>query len=248
MINFLRITNRIKIGDYLHSNGAINDVASSDIIGLCVIPSEFLPDGYARFLSLEMSYGPWSASFPFEDEQIRFKEDYYKALPNADHQKPMDFGFLIDPDLNPSRKIVSPFLPDESFNPEFLKDIDGGNIFKSYKGYEITKYYREQYNLEKKKIPYIFKEGFKRAPTYRKEEWYLPSIGELIFVFGNIKTFNHIREKYHSKDSLAPILTSDYWSSSEGHPDTAWFVGMEDGFVGENRKTTFKLISKFLIL
>ena len=52
MINFLRLSNNIKIGDYLHSNGAINNIASSDIIGVCVIPELMLPDGKARFISM----------------------------------------------------------------------------------------------------------------------------------------------------------------------------------------------------
>lgn len=51
MINFLKISN-IRVGDYLHTNGAINNIASSDIIGVCVIPSNFLPDNRARFISM----------------------------------------------------------------------------------------------------------------------------------------------------------------------------------------------------
>ena len=52
MINFLRITGNIKLGDFLHCDGAINNIASSDIIGVCVIPSNFLPDKRARFISM----------------------------------------------------------------------------------------------------------------------------------------------------------------------------------------------------
>ena len=52
MINFLRISNNIKLGDYLHLSGDINDIASPDVIGVCVIPSNFLPDGKARFISM----------------------------------------------------------------------------------------------------------------------------------------------------------------------------------------------------
>ncbi len=52
MINFLKISNRIKLGDYLHSNGVIDNTASNDIIGVCVISSSFLPDGKARFISM----------------------------------------------------------------------------------------------------------------------------------------------------------------------------------------------------
>ncbi len=52
MINFLRISNRIELGDYLHSNGVIDNIASSDIIGVCVIPSDFLSDRMARFISM----------------------------------------------------------------------------------------------------------------------------------------------------------------------------------------------------
>ncbi len=52
MINFLRIGNNIKVGDYLHSDGTIDNIISNDIIGVCVIPSDFLPDRRARFVSM----------------------------------------------------------------------------------------------------------------------------------------------------------------------------------------------------
>ena len=52
MINFIRISNNIKLGDFLHQDGIIDDIPSDNIIGVCVIPSNFLPDGRARFISM----------------------------------------------------------------------------------------------------------------------------------------------------------------------------------------------------
>ena len=52
MINFIRFANNIKLGDYLHQDGTIDNIPSKDIIGVCVIPSNFLPDRKARFISM----------------------------------------------------------------------------------------------------------------------------------------------------------------------------------------------------
>jgi len=243
MINFLRIVNNIKIGDYLHSDGTINDIASPNVIGICVIPSNFFPDGYARFMSLIIFQGFWSTPWLSGEDQIRLEKDYSKALPRVSYQKSIvagsftGVGFLEGSGSHSHSAIVaSPFLPNKSLNPEFLKDLSRGNIFQSYRGYENNRYYREQCNLKKKELPFIFETGFKSAPTYRKEDWYIPSIGELACI------------KCHDKNRLNSMITSDYWSSSEGRPDTAWFIGMRDGFVGENRKKICKSICNFLIL
>ena len=42
----------VRVGQYLHKDGKINDTLGTDIVGICVIPEFMLPDGKARFMSM----------------------------------------------------------------------------------------------------------------------------------------------------------------------------------------------------
>ena len=61
-VNFGYKNKSVALGDYLHSDGKINSTASSDVIGVCVIASNFLPDGKARFVSIKAIDGTASGS------------------------------------------------------------------------------------------------------------------------------------------------------------------------------------------
>ena len=56
-VNFEYKKGNIALGDFLHIDGTINSTAGDDIIGVCVIASNFLPDGKARFVSLKAMDG-----------------------------------------------------------------------------------------------------------------------------------------------------------------------------------------------
>ncbi len=242
MINFLRTVGNIKLGDYLHQDGIINDVPSSDIIGVCVIPSNILPDNYARFESLRGSLRTWGMG-------VNLKSEYKIDIPGKD-KKSKRWGYLKETELYPSFRIVDPYLPNDSFNPEFLKDLPGGNAFQDYKGYENMKIYKERY------IDYEMSNAFlgviENSPTYRRNDWYLPSIGELAFI---PPKFEFISNK-ESEAFLAgsPGLICDYppesnfWSSSEWSDKFVWHVEMPMGFIFSSNKSTIKYIRAFLAL
>lgn len=241
MINFLRIIGNIKVGDYLHQNGTIDNIPSSDIIGVCVISNGTLPDGYARFISLTQEIYYYQ-----RERRIRLKSEYKKDLPGRKGEA-FSWGYINEKNGDPL--LINPYLPDSSFNPEFLKDLHKhrGNAFQDYKGYENMKIYKKKYR--NKKFSNVFREVIENSPSYKKENWYLPAIGELTFLPAR---FEFIRDKINEAllaDSVGVSLTTNYyWSSTEWGPDRAWGVSMNGGCVYSKNKIISNNVRYFLSL
>ncbi len=226
----------ILIGSYLHSNGDIDNDPCARVIGICVIPSNFLPDGLARFMSSWESKSIWN-------RDIKVNEDYKEKLPSRDLEE-IDRGYLNGPHL------VSPYLIDESLNPDYLKDLPHGNAFQDYKGYENTEKYKKKYGNSEELENAFNRCFFSCSPSYRKSEWYLPSIGELALLFWWKKLINTYI-KIGSDLSLSPgnaLSNSNYWSSSEWDSANAWLVNMGNGFVGNGSKDDSYCVRPFLAL
>ncbi len=228
MINFLRIINNIKVGDYLHYDGTIDNKVSFDIIGVCVIPSRFLPDGFARFISLQ---GPvFSSKW---DENTVLKNVYKKTFP-----------VIIESVVY---QIISPYSQDGSFNPAFLKDMREGNAFQDYMGYENTRIFKEKYGDLRRMN--AFTACFETAPSYKNKEWYLPAIGELACIPSRYKMIRKkVQEAIDAKSPGKPLNSLDYWSSSEGNESNAWYIGLFDGYIDYYDKNHYNYIRAFLSL
>ena len=238
MINFLRIVSNIRLGDYLHQDGTIDSIPSKDIIGVCVVPSNFLPDKYARIISLTQGgFCPWGMN-------IRLKSEYKKRLPrrkgrafNWGHVN----GYFGDP-------LTDPYLSDNSFNSKFLRDLPGGNAFQDYKGYENMKLYKEKYG-DNETSPNAFTGVIKESPSYRKNDWYLPAIGELVFLPTRI---NLIKDKINraliagSSGVILPL--NFFWSSTESDPGEAWEVNLHSFTVDSCGKRIGDYTRAFLAL
>ncbi len=238
MISFLRITKNIKVGDYLHSDGNIDNTLSNNIIGVCVIPSNFLPDKYARFMTLEETYGHWANS-------IELIQKTRKRLP-GNYSLGRTWGVLDSSRTFTSNfSIISPYLSDNSLNPDFIKDIDTGNACQDYKGYETNRIYKEKYGEDVRGN--IFSRSFSISPNYKRADWYAPSLGELVLSLGARSLINlKIQElKYKGKK---PLFNSAYWSSTEFNRRIAWFVNSQDDYIGNCYKTAGFAIRAFLAL
>ncbi len=233
MINFLRIANRIKIGDYLHQDGTIDDRVSSDIVGICVIPSNFLPDSYARFISPPVNYSAiWG-------ERIKLRANQNKCLPTNGGKD--NFGYFRDLDKS-SLMFTSPYLPDNSFNPDFLRDLEGDNAFQDFKGYENTKIYWEKYSFLREVN--CFNLCFKEAPLYRKEDWYLPAIGELACIPPRFEIIvEKIVEASYEEPGFA-FKSYFYWSSTETDNNRAWYIGLGLNVISQSNNRTSSIITK----
>jgi len=234
MVNFLKISKNIKVGNYLHTDGTIDNNPSKSIVGVCVIPSNFLPDKYARFISFQQSRSIWG-------RDINVNKDYKKKLPGKKLEE-FDWEFLDGPSL------ISPYLPNGSFNPDFHIDLPCGNAFQDYKGYENTEKYKKKYgNLGD--LDNAFSSCSKISPQYRKSEWYLPSIGELALLFKKKSLINSAIKVGSTQDLLGNILSNYYyWSSSECDPEKAWDVSMGDNIIGSSYKDDYDDVCAFLAL
>ena len=241
MINFLKILNNIKLGNYLHGNGSIDDNVSKDIIGVCVIPSGFLPDGYARFISLkERSYCPFGINI-----DLKLESEYKTELPGTRKDETFIWGNV---NKDGDRPLITPYLSDCFFNPEFLRDLPNGNAFQDYKGYENMKIYKEKYG-DNKLYYNAFTEVIEKSPSYRKDDWYLPAIGELAFIpprFEIIK--NKAREAFKASSKGIIIPACNFWSSSEWDSYNAWYMVTSYGYVAGCSKVTENCIRAFLAL
>ncbi len=235
MINFLRISNNIKLGNYLHQDGTIDDIPSDNIIGVCVIPSNFLPDGLARFMSIQQSKSIWN-------DDINIDNIYKRELPGKylDEQISGVLSFTF----NKYTSLISPYLSNGSFNLDFLKDLKEGNAFQDYKGYENIDKYKKKYG-DSEDLQNAFSSCFRISPSYKKSEWYLPSIGELALLFGKKSLIN-----LAIKASSLEVILSDhnYWSSSEWGPGVAWGINMSYGEVSTYDKINNYLVCAFLAL
>ncbi len=241
MINFIRISNNIKLGDYLHKDGTIDNIASNNVVGVCVIPSNFFPDRYARFISLTQTslYHQWR-------RDISLKSEYKITLPGKRKGEEYDWGYINEG--KGSWVIINPYLPNDSFNPEFLRDLPYGNAFQDYKGYENMKLYKEKYG-NNEFFSNAFTEAIKNSPSYKEEDWYLPAIGELAFI---PPRFMFIRDKIYKSlimGSKGTILSSGYfWSSSERGSMHVWYAYTDVGYVGYLDKNLNNGVRAFLAL
>ena len=238
MINFLKISNNIRSGDYLHSNGNIDNNSSPDIIGLCVIPSNFLPDGLARFMSLRIIFNCW-------DRKIQINNNYKIKVPGK-HIKELFWGYYNKQDSNYS--LISPYLSNGQFNSDFLIDLPQGNVFQDYKGYENTRLYREKYG-DSKYLDNAFSSCFRISPLYRNSDWYLPSIGELALLYEKrVLIDEKIDSARFAGSPGVTLFGNGYWSSSECGPDYAFSANMYDDSVDFSNKYDASYVRPFLTL
>jgi len=238
MINFLKISNSIKVGDYLHCDGTIDDKVSFDMTGVCVIPSNFLPDGLARFMSFRTVFSRWN-------KKILVNCNYKRKLPGK-NIKELDGGYY-NIFGGSDHFLISPYLSDGQFNSDFLKDLPQGNAFQDYKGYENTELYREKYG-DSEDLNNAFSRCLSISPLYRKSEWYLPSIGELALLYEKQLIINRKICLATNTNSSEVISGNYYWSSSESSFRSVWGMGMYSGSIYYSSKSSNGCVCSFLAL
>ncbi len=252
MINFLKISNNIKIGDFLHSDNTIDDRVSSDIVGICVIPSDFLPDSYARFVAIDETADKWNNNYL----PINKISSYRSSIPGK--KRDLWCGFTKAPSITINYDIIiSPFLSDGQFNPQFHREIKGGNALQEYKGYETSKNLSKWLSISYKSNCLDFSYGapldcirFSPLPNFKGDNWYLPAIGELIFLSYN---YDQIEDKLREIIKACPnssckiLKKSYYWSSTEEDSLFAWELDLDFGYVDACTKQDSNYVRPFCI-
>lgn len=78
-------------------------------------------------------------------------------------------------------------------------------------------------------------------------KWWLPSLGELMMIYANMRKINYALSLINGATQLAETW---YWSSTEYSATTAWYLYLNDGYASNGTKATRQLrvrpVSAFL--
>lgn len=79
------------------------------------------------------------------------------------------------------------------------------------------------------------------------ERWWLPSLGELMMIYANMRKINYALSLIEGATQLAETW---YWSSTESSATYAWYLGLGNGGAGNGTKATYqyrvRAVSAFL--
>lgn len=204
-------------------NGNIKTINNTDWddslgtpFGIVVIPSNILPDKQMRILNLDhvtgyFKWGPDDINALPDHSGVyniksAYQRDYYLPSDNfSDYQPNIDTlsGYLYQSEYN----ITSPYLIDNtSFNPSYgLNYPAHKNALSDFNGYENTEIL---YNLgaeyQAANIAWNYNDGVTNL------QWYLPSLGEQVFVMVRLKEINSILQKLNK----AQIYNDSYYATS----------------------------------
>ena len=246
------------VGDVAYyTNGEIKTVAITNWntslgtpIGVVVIPSNILPDGKARILSLKAvdsngnattshSYVNWG---PFGTDTTLTN---YIKVPNTDNTSSTSsssnsYGFLPSDNFTGSTSFVdssakydvtsdlipSPYNGNE-FNTDYSKEITGNNALSDFNGLSNT---QVLVGLGSKYIAanaaYNYNDGVSNT------QWYLPSAGELGFLVARFKTINNTISQLGG----VAVPSDAFWSSTEYSSYGAYYINTYNGVVNKDSK------------
>ena len=261
------------VGDVAYyNNGKIKTVSISKWntslgtpIGVVVIPSNFLPDGKARILSLKAvdrngnaatshSYMFWGQSGNYVDTTLT----NYTKVPITDNtsstsSSSYSSGYLpsdnfagstsfVDSNAKyyttGSNKIPSPYNGNV-FNTDYGKEISGNNAFSDFNGLSNTQVLvglGSDYTAAN--AAYNYNDGVSNM------QWYLPSAGELGFLVARVKTINSTISQLGGV-----VVPSDcFWSSTEYSNSNVYCMDTGFGNVVNYFKDDYFFVRPFALL
>ena len=235
-------------------------------IGVVVIPSNFLPDGKARILSLKAvdssgnattshSYMYWEESGNYVDTTLT----NYTKVPITNNTGSVSsssnsYGYLPSDNFTGdtsfvdssakygttnTNKIPSPYNGSE-FNTDYSKNISGyNNALSDFNGLSNTQI------LVGLGSDYVAANAaWKYNDGVSNTQWYLPSAGELGFMVARFKTINNTISQLGG----VAVPSHRFWSSTEYSSDGAYNVLTSSGYVDSNLKDLNNYVRPFALL
>ena len=219
-------------------------------IGVVVIPSNLLPDGKARMISLKavdasgnateahsgMAWGPYGVdttltnytNVPITDntDSLSNTTSGYGYLPSDAFSGTQSFvdDKAYYSTYATSNLIPSPYLGnDNTINPEYSKVIsEGNNVLGDFDGLNNT------LTLVGLGVDYVAANAaYGYYDGVSNTQWYLPSAGELGFL---VLRFNTINSVITNLGGVA-VPSYGFWASTEYSSDDAYYVGTYIGDV-----------------
>ena len=225
-------------------------------IGVVVIPSNFLPDGKTRIVSLNAVDSNGNATTSHSNIYWEQSGNYvnttltnYTKVPITNNTSSTSsssntYGYLpsdnftgdtsfVDSnakyDANETTKIPSPYNGSE-FNTDYSKTISGNNALSDFNGLSNTQVLvglGSDYKAAN--AAYNYSDGVSNT------QWYLPSAGELGFLVARFKAINSTI----SMLSGVAVPSNFLWSSTESSSTYAYYVRIERGTVNHNSKNNY---------
>ena len=263
----------INVGDVAYyTNGEIKTISKDKWntslgtpIGVVVIPSNFLPDGKARIVSLKAvdsngnattshEYMEWEQSGNYVDTTLT----NYTKVPITNSRQQVSgsdsYGYLPSDNFTGdtsfvdssakygttnTNKIPSPYNGSE-FNTDYSKDISGyNNALSDFNGLSNTQVLVGLGNdYVAANAAYNYSDGVSNT------QWYLPSAGELGFMVARLKSINSTI----SQLGFVAVPSNDFWSSTEYSSYNAYRVRTNNGSVGSNPKVASYYVRPFALL
>ena len=262
----------INVGDVAYyTNGEIKTISkdkwNSSLgtpIGVVVIPSNFLPDGKARIISLKAvnssgnastshssmywgAYGTDTTLTNYTKVPITNNTGSVSSSSNSYGYLPSD-NFTGDTSFvdgsakyntTGTNKIPSPYNGNE-FNTDYSKVISGyNNALSDFNGLNNTQVLvglGSDYVAAN--AAYNYNDGVSNI------QWYLPSMGELGFLVARFKTINNTI----SMLSGVAVPSYAFWSSTEYSSNYAYSVGTGNGNVASDFKDGSIYVRPFALL
>lgn len=228
-----------------------------------VIPSNFLPDGKARILSLKAvdsngnattshTYIAWGSISPDttltnytkvpitnNTGSVSSSSNSYGYLPSDNFTGDTSFvdGSAKYNTTN-TYKIPSPYNGNE-FNTDYSKNISGNNALSDFNGLSNT---QVLVGLGSKYKAANAAWGYNDGVS--NTQWYLPSTGELGFMVARFKTINNTISQLGG----VAVPSSLFWSSTECNSYGVYCMNTYDGYVYGNVKDYNGYVRPFAIL
>ena len=219
-----------------------------------MIPENFLPDGKARIISLNiLGEFAWDTTGD-SDNNLVYPALSFRYVPTTDNMGSTTYGkysgngtFAALPSdasywngeqsyVDPLSKyytkcsyIPSPYLGDE-FNPVYAVELEGGNALSDFNGLSNTELLvNEGEQYEAAHACWNYKDATNGADGL---QWYLPAMGELGFLMSRFQLINQSIQAVGG----TPVEEYVFWSSSEyygGSTFSTYRLSTTNGFVGE---------------
>ena len=225
-------------------------------IGVVVIPSNFLPDGKARILSLNAvdssgnaatshSNITWGIAGPDttltnytkvpitnNTGSVSSSSNSYGYLPSDNFTGDTSFvDGSAKYNITGTNKIPSPYNGNE-FNNDYSKEISGNNVLSNFNGLNNTQV------LVGLGSDYVAANAaYNYTDGVSNTQWYLPSAGELGFMVARFKTINNTISQLGG----VAIASGDFWSSTEHSSIYAYYVDTSNGYMDyySNKYTSY---------
>ena len=215
-------------------------------VGVVVIPEGFAPDGKARIVSLKgvdkngnqtdsnviMKWGPYGTDTSLPN---------YTSVPTTDNAGststgsdstgylPSDILTAAQSYVDPEAKYVgsTPYIPSpylgDAPNPEYYKELDGGNALSDFNGLSNTQtLVGLGSDYEAANACWKYKDGVSNL------QWYLPAAGELGYLISRYKKIDETIRNVLNKTGYMVInwWTSTEYSASQAYNKTAIGMGI----------------------